>query len=63
VTVPQPELVRRFGTTEILAGTRRTLTFRPEFVWTDPPRGVAADIAYTDHRGAMQRVTAEGSWR
>jgi hypothetical protein len=63
VTVPQPELVRRFGTTEILAGTKRTLTFRPEFEWTDDPRAVAADVSYTDDRGLMQQVTAEGSWR
>ena len=63
VTLPQVELVERFGSSHVRAGTRRVLTFRPEFEWTVPPRGVAADIAVLDDRGGMQRVTAEGSLR
>jgi hypothetical protein len=62
VTVPQAELVERFGGSRVPAGTRRVFTFRPGFIWTVPPRGVAADIAFTDDRGGMQGVTVEGSW-
>lgn len=61
VTLPQVDLVERFGSSHVRAGTRRVLTFRPDFEWTVPPRGVAADVAFTDDRGDMQRVTAEGS--
>jgi hypothetical protein len=62
ITVPRTDLVGQFGTTTIVAGTTRTFRLRPKFVWTTPPRSVAADITVKDSRGVAYGVTVESPW-
>jgi hypothetical protein len=62
VTVPWATLMERFGTTHVAAGMTRTFTLWPSFVWTSPPRSVAADITCVDSHGVMHRLTVERPW-
>jgi len=62
VTVPRTDLVQQFGSTRIAAGTTRTFTFRPTFVFTTFPRSVAADITVQDSRGVAFAVSAQSPW-
>jgi hypothetical protein len=62
VTVPRTDLVQQFGSTRIVAGTTRTFTLRPTFVFTNPPRSVSADITVKDSRGVAFGVSAQSPW-
>ena len=62
ITVPRTDLVGQFGTTSIVAGSTRTFTLRPKFVWTTPPKSIAADITVKDSRGVAYGVTVESPW-
>src|SRR5262245_61901998 len=62
VTVPRTDLVSQFGSTRIVAGTTRTFTFRPTFVFTTFPRSVSAAITLMYSRGIAFGVSAQSPW-
>src|SRR5258705_5255281 len=61
ITVPHAELIGQFGTTRVVAGSRRTFTMRAPFESSHHSRGIAVDITVFDARGVVHRVTVDGS--
>lgn len=64
VTIPQPELATRFGSTLINAGTTRDFALRPDFgcIGT-PPTALRGTARLLDHRGMPQTVVVQGRVR
>lgn len=64
VTIPQPELSARFGSTLITAGTTRDFAVRPNFgCVTAPPIALRSNTLLIDSRGMRQTMVVEGRVR
>jgi hypothetical protein len=64
VTIPQPDLATRFGSTLINAGTTRDFALRPDFGCVGrPPTALRGTALLLDHRGMPQTVVVQGRVR
>ena len=61
VTIPQPELARRFGSTLITAGTSRDFALRPDFgCVARVPSALRGSALLLDPRGVPQTIVVQG---
>ena len=64
ITIPQPELATRFGSTVIAAGTTRDFALRPNLgCIAVVPTALQGTAVLVDRRGVSQSVTVQGRVR
>jgi hypothetical protein len=64
ITIPQPELVARFGSTFINAATTRDFALHPDFgCITTPPLALRSNALLIDSRGVSQTISVQGRVR
>ena len=64
ITIPQPELSARFGSTLINAGTTRDFALRPDFGCVSvQPVALRSNALLVDSRGVRQAVEVQGRMR
>jgi hypothetical protein len=61
VTIPQPQLATRFGSTLINAGATRDFALRPDFGCIGrPPTALRGSALLLDNRGTPQTIVVQG---